>query len=286
MKKIITLITIFILVCNVSFAQNTIAKLKFEDAEEAYTNNNFELTLSKIKEVEKLLNSSNPKLLYLEVMAQSKIIEKNPLKDYNIIKAARKSSEKYLRAYDNLPDNEDKYRDIYKISEKLNSYPKNEIEFDEMKNKSKRITDSILNLSKYKLLITEEEFKKLYPESKSIFSPTASKIYGGFYKYQNDLNRGLIEVFSQNNRVSSYCYKIQKCKSEVEAEAAYKEYEKNFDENLFLVTSKSSCEDVAILKPNSSSESSGWRRYKVKEDDTYYIELYRSYTSIYIDYSP
>ena len=54
MKKVFT-ITLFLLCCNFAMAQNTIAKLNFEEAEEAYTNNNFELTLTKIKEVEGLL---------------------------------------------------------------------------------------------------------------------------------------------------------------------------------------------------------------------------------------
>ena len=123
MKKIITLISIIFLVSNAGFAQNSIAKLKYEEAEEAYASNDFTLTLGKIKEVEGLLKSTNPKLLYLKIMAQTKIIEADPENEYAIIENTRASVEKYLKDYDNLPDNEDKYRDIYKISEKLTIYP-------------------------------------------------------------------------------------------------------------------------------------------------------------------
>ena len=124
MKKIITLITIIFLVYNVSFAQNTIAKLKFEEAEEAYSLNNYELTLSKIKEVEGLLKSTNPKLLYLKICAQAKIIQANPYEDLELLNNIKTLSAKYLNDYENLPDNEEKYRDIYKISESMAQYTK------------------------------------------------------------------------------------------------------------------------------------------------------------------
>jgi len=123
MKKAILLTVLIIAAVQFSFAQNTIAKLKFEEAEEAYTNNNFELTLTKLKEVEVMLGSTNPKILYLQILAQAKVIDKNPLANYHIIESARTSINKYLKDYENLPDNEDKYREIYKISESFVKYP-------------------------------------------------------------------------------------------------------------------------------------------------------------------
>jgi hypothetical protein len=129
MKKIILFTLLIIASFQLSFAQNTIAKLKYEEAEEAYANNNFELALSKLKDVELLLKSTSPKILYLKINSESKIIEQNPFNDFSIIEDARTQSAKYLNEYEQIPDNEDKYREIYKISEKLNSYPKNEKEF-------------------------------------------------------------------------------------------------------------------------------------------------------------
>lgn len=76
MKKIILLTILIIATAQITIAQNTIAKLKFEEAEEAYVNNDFELTLSTLKEVETLLKSTNPRILYLQILAQTKIIEK------------------------------------------------------------------------------------------------------------------------------------------------------------------------------------------------------------------
>lgn len=129
MKKIILFALLIITSFQLSVAQNTIAKLKYEEAEEAYANNNFELALSKLIEVETLLKSTNPKILYLKINSQSKIIEKAPLNDYTLIENARKLSSQYLTDYEQLPDNEDRYREIYKISEKLKSYPQNEKQF-------------------------------------------------------------------------------------------------------------------------------------------------------------
>jgi len=130
MKKLILFSVLIIATVQFTFAQNTIAKLKFEEAEEAYTNNNFELTLTKLNEVETLLKATNPRILYLQILAQSKIIEKNPLGDYVIIENARNSINKYLKDYENLPDNEDKYREIYKISESFVKYPATKQDFD------------------------------------------------------------------------------------------------------------------------------------------------------------
>ena len=121
MKKII--IAFLIIASNIVCAQNTIAKLKYEEAEELYSTGEFYETLNKLEEVETLLGSSNPKILYLQILSLSKIIERVPFKDYDRIEKTRNIIVKYLKEYENLPDNEDKYRDIYKISELLRKYP-------------------------------------------------------------------------------------------------------------------------------------------------------------------
>ena len=143
MKKIILLTVLLFANVQFSVAQNTIAKLKFEEAEEAYTNNDFELCLTKLKEVETMLKSTNPRILYLQILAQTKIIERNPLEDYDIIESAKKSINKYLMDYDNLPDNEDKYREIYKISESSKKFLITRQEFDHQLNQIKLDNEAI-----------------------------------------------------------------------------------------------------------------------------------------------
>lgn len=130
MKKLILLSVLLVALFKQTFAQETIAKLKYEEAEEAYTQGNYEVTVGKLKEIEAMLKSTNPKILYLQLMAQSKIIEKNPYANYEMIEAARRGTAKYLRDYERLPNNEDRYRDIYKVSEALKKYPENREAFD------------------------------------------------------------------------------------------------------------------------------------------------------------
>ena len=130
MKKTLLLTILIFVTAQFIFAQNTIAKFKYEEAEEAYSNSNFDMALRKLTEVETLLGSTNPKISYLKINSQSKIIERNPLNDYPLLESARKLSAQYLKDYENLPDNEDKYRDIYKISERLTKYPATKQDFD------------------------------------------------------------------------------------------------------------------------------------------------------------
>ncbi|MES2286262.1 MAG: hypothetical protein V4547_11280 [Bacteroidota bacterium] len=139
MKKKLILIFVIITSAQLSFGQAMIAKLKFEEAEEAYANNNFELAVSKLKDVEALLKSTNPKIRYLQILAQTKIIEKNPLNDWLLLKNTRIMADTYLKDYENLPDNEDKYRDIYKAGESLKKWPGTVVEFSESKGKMDQV---------------------------------------------------------------------------------------------------------------------------------------------------
>jgi hypothetical protein len=129
MKKTILIAFILLASTQFAFSQQAIAKIKFEEAEEAYSSTDFETTISKLNEVETILKSTNPKVMYLKIMAQSKILEKNPLNDYKIIENTRRLCTKYLKDYENVPNNEDKYRDIYKTSEALKLYSENEASF-------------------------------------------------------------------------------------------------------------------------------------------------------------
>ena len=164
MKKIILLAILIIATAQFTFAQNaTIAKLKFEEAEEAYSNNNYESTIRKLDEVETLLNSTNPKILYLKINAQSKLINSNPYGDFALLDNARKLSAKYLKEYETLEGNEEKYRDIYKISEMLAySYPATLQEFE---NKIKQLKAD--KEEKLRAEQTQREYERAQREKKT-----------------------------------------------------------------------------------------------------------------------
>jgi TPR repeat protein len=128
MKKIILLTVLLFAIVQFSVAQNTIAKLKFEEAEEAYASNNFELTLTKLKEVETLLKSTNPRLMHLKILAKNKLIQQPKYSnDPELISQLNKDCALYLTDYESLENNEDKYREVYKISEAAKEYKYDEI---------------------------------------------------------------------------------------------------------------------------------------------------------------
>jgi len=136
------------------------------------------------------------------------------------------------------------------------------------KNRSRRITDSILNVSKFQLLITKEDFEKRYPESGVTFSLKRSKVEGGHIYGSVFSSSALCSIFLRNNIVNGYTYRIQESKTEAESELYYKEYQTYFDENLVLV----------------DPESLYGRKYKIKKEDTYYICLSRYNNRIFVYY--
>lgn len=98
-------------------AQATIAKLKYEEAEEAFVANDFITTLSKLDETEKLLGATNPRTLYLRIMAQDKLIRAETFLDLEMILAFRKNCNTYLTKYESVSGIEEKYKEVYKASE-------------------------------------------------------------------------------------------------------------------------------------------------------------------------
>lgn len=184
MKKIVLLTAFIFSSLLVNAQNNTIAKFKFEEAEQAFVTKDYQTTIAKLNEAEELLKSTNPKILYLKVVSISKLIESNSNFDFALLNEARILSNTYLKDYENLPDNEDKYRDIYTVSEQLKSYALTEEEFDAQKNqqilarqqKEKKDIEKIkegeeafmrfIYFDGYELGLTEDETRKRYPAFK------------------------------------------------------------------------------------------------------------------------
>ncbi|MEN9910381.1 MAG: hypothetical protein RLZZ540_3540 [Bacteroidota bacterium] len=170
MKKLLLIAFLLFTTSQTVFAQQAIAKIKYEEAEEAYSAKDYETTISKLDEVEAILKSTNPKVMYLRIMAQYPIILKIRPFDYEIIYNFKKLSTKYLKDYENVPDNEDKYRDIYKISEKFNGvFKMNDMELLE-------------NIGyQYKVKKDYKTAIKYYTEASSLGSVKSKSYLGGIY---------------------------------------------------------------------------------------------------------
>ncbi len=118
--------------------------------------------------------------MHLKILAQSKIIESDPLVDYSLIADTRKLSENYLNDYEKLPNNEDKYREIYYLNEKLKECPSSSEEFEIYKKSPRRgvVTNealpnigietlmNIMHSKDFKIGLSFEDTYKLYPNFK------------------------------------------------------------------------------------------------------------------------
>lgn len=124
MKKLLSLLLFSIFAGRgTTFAQNGIAKLKFEEAEDSFAANNYFASLKKVREVEAILKSQNPKTIYLKILTLSKIGLKNPFANPELIIECNTLCNKYLVEFDNITDLEEKYKSVYKIYESVKKYP-------------------------------------------------------------------------------------------------------------------------------------------------------------------
>jgi len=128
-KKIILICLIFVFGFS-GFAQNTIAKIKYEEAEESYEKQDYDITLNRLNEAESILGSSNPKTQYLRILAQNKLVQKDASQSYELLEDLRKNCKAYITAYGDNPGMEEKFRDVYKIAENLKIYPDSRQEFE------------------------------------------------------------------------------------------------------------------------------------------------------------
>ena len=111
-----------LLMCHISNAQSTIANIKYEEAEAAFAQNDYQSTIDKLNEAEKLFGKVNPPILYLRIMAQDKILSANRLKDISLVAALVSDVKNYLANYDGIASIEDKYKEVYGISEDIKGY--------------------------------------------------------------------------------------------------------------------------------------------------------------------
>lgn len=129
MKKSSLLLLLLLLCCfGKTFAQTALAKLKFEDAEVAYNNGNLTEALSKLTDAEKLFGKTNPPILHLKIVCQFKQLEKvndffEDEKHLLLATELKKNTARFLQQYSETEGIEDKYREVYKISESLAAYP-------------------------------------------------------------------------------------------------------------------------------------------------------------------
>lgn len=113
----------FLLITTPTFAQ-AIAELKFEEAETAYNQGRYELTIQKVNEFEKAIGGMSDKSLFLRVVSQDKLFNPSVFysdeKQFTLYISLLTDTEKYIKVMESK-GLDDKFKEVYAISEKLKS---------------------------------------------------------------------------------------------------------------------------------------------------------------------
>lgn len=121
----------FIVLVSKSYGQNDIkAKIEYEEAEKAFSENNYTISLQRLNEAEKMLGKTNTKILYLKIICQNEIIKPEPYASFEALVDIRKNCDAYMKMTDKKPDMYDKYKEVYKIKQDLEIYPKSLLDFN------------------------------------------------------------------------------------------------------------------------------------------------------------
>ncbi|MDP5200243.1 hypothetical protein [Flavobacterium sp. DG2-3] len=118
------LILYFFLLAAAPASAQAIAELKFEEAETAYNQGRYELTIQKVNEFEKAVGGVSDKSLYLRVVSQDKLLDPSTFyddqKQFDLYLSLSADAEKYIKAMESK-GLDDKFKEVYAISEKLKS---------------------------------------------------------------------------------------------------------------------------------------------------------------------
>lgn len=202
MKKQL-LILAFLLINTLSFSQgNATADLKFEQAEEAFNNNDYALTIKKVNEFEKAFGNMTSKSLYLRIVSQKNLFNSQQFyedeKQFTLYTSLSANIDKYLASM-GKKGLDDKYREIASINEELKelNFPKTKAGWQKGKNeveKQRKIKEEKLNAELkrnqdwmlafalqygYKPNITIEEYAALSPENKAMADKKGKTLNNG-----------------------------------------------------------------------------------------------------------
>ncbi len=97
------------------YAQEALAKLRYQEAEEAFNAGNFSLTLKKLDEVVGILKDENPRTLYLRIQAQKAMLPADPCQNEEVAIQLMNSCKLYVSRYEKVEALQDNAIDVYKI---------------------------------------------------------------------------------------------------------------------------------------------------------------------------
>lgn len=203
------LIAIFLLVSTPLTAQNTIAIIKYEEAEKAFYEEDYNLVLERLKETEEILGQTAPKILHLRILAQHKLYELNPFESYEKLEVLKTNVTYYLNNYD-IAGLEEKYRDVYDIQLKLESSPNSLVAYYEAEKQAKAEKERIIREKEAYIaslspmvLVEGGSFKMGGVEKNPTY--TLSDYYIGKYEVTQKLWRYVMQSLPEGNKECDDC---------------------------------------------------------------------------------
>jgi hypothetical protein len=127
--KHILLIAVLLFANLSSFAQ--LSKMQFQDAEEAFSNGQYEQALYFLTQAEQTNGKTNPIIEHLKILSYWEIIKKDPLNDWDDIEILYNTIDSFLTNYANKDKIADRYREVYNLKQEAESLlPANEQAFE------------------------------------------------------------------------------------------------------------------------------------------------------------
>ena len=167
MHKKLTLF-LFLICSSLAVGQSKYAKLKFDQAQEYYNAKDYSLTLLALDETEKILGSTNPRILHLRILASSKIVMANMESEIQLLASLKKDINYYFNNYKDVSSMRNEYQQITKIANEIKAVATREkltqIENANKESETERVeieNKKIVNRQKYIRLFEEKyKFKK------------------------------------------------------------------------------------------------------------------------------
>jgi hypothetical protein len=233
-------------------AQDALARLKYEDAEDAYSKGAYSLAIEKLDEVESILKSSNQKTEYLKILCYYELFKT----DYSVIRLLKSKSKLFLEKYSNNSEIYQKYKDVYKITEEIKSFSDSDESIENERQKKLTIQKQIesdiekinkiirfgkkwldqipgnfspgINLKEFELKFTLPDFNPISYPANEFFSTTFT-YYSKPANLTFDITTGVRSLTTDVNQiVISYVYSLLGDKDKVTEHTVF--FEKIYDE--------------------------------------------------------
>jgi len=139
MKKV--LILLIVLICSVIVGRGQVESVNsiMKEVEKSYHAGEYEVTLIKLEQAQKIARKITPAILYWRILAQKALLPgvKDPafytnMKKFEELEMLRENCNFYLKSYGKLPAFSEQCNEVYEVQRSLKGYPVAKVEFDEI----------------------------------------------------------------------------------------------------------------------------------------------------------